>query len=192
MVFWRTSLASDTVTYVYVQPHEQTIDTLGESFTVNINVKYALDLCGYEFKLYYNSTILNGTEVAEGQFLKQRGQTFFWVVKFDDHYNLTHGILWVDSCLLGGTFGADGEGTLVTVTFKSLRLGRSLISLDSVELVDSRNKSIRCQVVNGVVEVVPEFTILQILISLVIVAIYLWLIKTRKLRIIINNEAERL
>jgi len=171
-----TLLANGNVTYVYIQPREQTINMLGENFAVNVNVKYALDLYGYEFKLYYNSTVLKGINVTEGPFLKQKGQTFFYIVSFNDNYNSTHGILWIDSCLVGNTFGADGEGTLTTIIFKSIKPGYTLISLDSVELVDSRKNPIQHQVIDGTVTIIPEFTTTFQILTLFITAVIICLI----------------
>jgi len=193
ITYEETLSANGSITCVYVQPHEQTINALGENFTVNINVKYALDLYGYEFKLYYNSTILKGINVTEGPFLKQKGQTFFYIVAFNDNYNSTHGILWIDSCLIGDTFGADGEGTLATITFKSLKQGYSLISLDSVELVDSRKNPIQNQVIDGTVTIIPEFTTTFQIITLLITAAILCIIHLfyRKQKKEIKSDTDR-
>ena len=160
--FLRSEQAGSYVTYVYVSPKEQVIDFLNESFIVNVNVSICnvLDLYGYEFKLFYNSSVLNGSQVIEGPFLNSAGNdAFFWVVAFDDHYNSTHGIVWVDSCLTGDVLGVNGNGTLVTIKFKSLAVGSSQLSLDDVKLVDSRKNSIPCQSIDGSVTIIPELTL---------------------------------
>jgi len=156
----KSEQAGSYITYVYVSPKEQVIDFLNESFIVNVSICNVLDLYGYEFKLFYNSSILNGSQVIEGPFLNSTGKSaFFWVVAFNDHYNSTHGIVWVDSCLTGDVLGVNGNGTLVTIKFKSLAVGSSQLSLDDVKLVDSRKNSIPCQNIDGSVTIIPELTL---------------------------------
>ena len=157
--FLKSEQANSYVTYVYVSPKEQVIDSLNESFIVNVSICNVLDLYGYEFKLFYNSSILNGSQVIEGPFLSSTGKDpFFWVVAFNDHYNSTHGIVWVDSCLTGDVLGVNGNGTLVTIKFKSLAVGSSQLSLDDVKLADSRENPIPCQSIDGSVTIIPELT----------------------------------
>ena len=158
--FLRSEQADSYITCVYVSPKEQVIDFLNESFIINVSICNVLDLYGYEFKLFYNSSTLNGSQVIEGPFLSSTGKdAFFWVVAFNDHYNSTHGIVWVDSCLTGDVLGVNGNGTLVTIKFKSLAVGFSQLSLDDVKLVDSRKNSIPCQSIDGSVTIIPELTL---------------------------------
>jgi len=158
--FLKSEQDGSYITYVYVSPKEQVIDSLNESFIVNVNICNVLDLYGYEFKLFYNSSVLNGSQVIEGPFLNSTGKdTFFWVVAFNDHYNSTHGIVWVDSCLTGDVLGVNGNGTLITIKFKSLAIGSSQLSLNDVKLVDSRKNSIPCQSLDGSVTIIPELTL---------------------------------
>jgi hypothetical protein len=86
-------------------------------FTVNINVSNVEDLYGWEFKLYYNRTILSNSSVTEGSFLSSAGSTYFSVVNNTDTYNATHGRYWVSCTLLTNTPGKTGSGTLATISF---------------------------------------------------------------------------
>ena len=85
-------------------------------FTVDINISSVDDLYAWEFKLYYNSTILGNSTVSEGTFLSSAGSTFFRVVNNTDTYNATHGRFWVTCTLLGDVSGVSGSGTLATIT----------------------------------------------------------------------------
>jgi len=155
------------ITYVYVSPKEQVIDSLNKSFIINVSICNVLDLYGYEFKLFYNSSVINGSRVVEGPFLKTTGyDTFFYTVTFTDHYNSTHGVLWIDSCLIGDVLGANGNGTLVTIEFRSLTTGVSELCLTDVKLVDSKNEPIPYQDVDGSVTVVPELSFLLMVLAL--------------------------
>jgi len=90
---------------VFVYPPSQTVNAIGNALTANVSINDVFNLYAYEFKLYYNSTVLNGTSVTEGPFLEGSGQTpFFYVEAFTDHYNSTYGIVWIDSTLVGNVW----------------------------------------------------------------------------------------
>lgn len=178
------------VAYVYVNPNEYVVDSPDNIFIVNVSIYNVLDLYGYEFKLFYNSSILNGSQVIEGQFLKTAGEdAFFWVVAFDDHYNSTHGIVWVDSCLIGDILGANGNGTLVTIEFKSLAVGSSQLCLSDVKLVDSKKNPIPCQSTDGSVTVIPEITLPFVILTFCLL-IYLSIFIKRKMHYKTNQIKE--
>jgi hypothetical protein len=122
---------------------------VGSTFNVNVTVSNVHDLVGWEFKLYYLSAKLNGTGVAEGPFLKQGGNTFFYVVNFTDNYNATHGIVWLTCTLLGAVPGVSGSGTLATITFRAREPGSSSLMLKDTLLSDSRANPIAHTVVHG-------------------------------------------
>jgi len=103
-----------TVGTMFVDPASLTDPS--SPFTVDINVSGVEDLYGWEFKLYYNTTILSNGSVTEGSFLSSGGSTFFSVVNNTDTYNATHGRFWVTCTLLGHTAGVTGSGTLATIT----------------------------------------------------------------------------
>jgi hypothetical protein len=144
---------------VFVYPPSQTVDTLGSVFTANVCISDVFNLYAYEFKLYYNSTVLNGTSVVEGPFLEESGQTtFFYKVAFTDHYNSTYGIVWIDSTLEGNVLGIDGNGILATIRFNATASGNSIaLSLRDVKLSDPNSNPIPYVSFDGTVTVLPEF-----------------------------------
>lgn len=102
------------------------------NFTINADVSNMTDLYTYNLYIYWNSSILDAVEVAEGDFLKgQPGGTEF-------HYTLnnTGGYLQVDSSALGAS-GVSGQGTLANVTFRVKGVGSSPIRLKNVLLRNS-------------------------------------------------------
>jgi hypothetical protein len=145
---------------VFVYPPSQTVDAIGNIFTANVCVSDVFNLYAYEFKLYYNSTVLNGTSVTEGSFLKQSGQNpFFYVEAFTDHYNSTYGIVWIDSTLTGNVLGIDGEGVLATIKFNAITSSNSTsLSLSDVKLSDPNSNQIPYASFNGTVTVLPKNT----------------------------------
>jgi hypothetical protein len=168
---------------VFVDPPHQTINAIGNVFTVNVSISGVVNLYAYEFKLYYNSTALNGTSVAEGPLLEKSGQTpFFYPVTFSDHYNSTYGVVWIDSTLQGNATGVDGDGVLTIIRFNATAIGNSIpLYLRDVKLSDPQANSIPYVSSDGTVTVIPEFTWITALLTLIIVSLPILFI-TRKMR----------
>ena len=169
-------------TCVFLDPPTQTVGAIGDFFTVNVSIADVFDLYGYEFKLYYNSTVINGTQVIEGSFLKSGGGTLFRIMNFTDHYNSTHGVLWIVCSLLGNVSGVSGSGVLATIKFKSVSLGDSVpLHLVDVEPFDSSGSPIPHEVLDGTVTVIPEFTSMFVFLTLIIASLFGILVGKRAL-----------
>lgn len=158
-------------------------------FTVNINIAGVDDLYAWEFKLYYNSTILSNSSVTEGTFLSSTGSTFFRVVNNTDTYNATHGRFWVTCTLLGDVSGVSGSGTLATITFTvDGPAGTTPLDLQDTKLVgyEFTRKQLLYMIhdtTDGSVTIsaVPEFPFGAALeIGLVGVIVYIWWRSKRK------------
>jgi hypothetical protein len=110
---------------------------LMQSFSINITVSNVTNLYAWSFHLYYKSTVLNGTSIAEGPFLAAKGSTIFSYPDFTDQYNATYGYMSVYDTLTGNITGPSGSGTLATVTFMAVGSGDSVLHLNYTELLDS-------------------------------------------------------
>jgi hypothetical protein len=162
-------------TRVFLDPTGQTVSAVGDSFAVNVSVAGVSNLYGYQFKLYYDSTILNGTgQPTEGSFLKSGGgQTFFYIASFTDHYNSTYGVVWITGTLTGSVPGVSGGGVLVTIEFKSLTVATlTPLHLEDVVLLDPNVSQISYQDYDGTVTVVPEFTSLFAVLTLILASLF--------------------
>jgi len=169
-------------TCVFLDPPTQTVGAIGDFFTVNVSIADVFDLYGYEFKLYYNSTVINGTQVIEGSFLKSGGGTLFRIMNFTDHYNSTHGVLWIVCSLLGNVSGVSGSGVLATIKFESVSVGDSVpLDLVDVELFDSGGSPIPHEVLDGTVTVILEFTSMFVFLTLIIASLFGILVGKRAL-----------
>lgn len=146
-------LGINTLTVLSVNP-STIIASVDDTFSVNITISDVNDLGGWEFKLYYLSSKLNGTNLIEGPFLKQGGLTYFAIINFTDNYNATHGIAWVTCVLLGTSLEVDGSGTLAIITFKAQQLGTSVLSFTDTLLSDSQ--PIPHVALNGTVQILPH------------------------------------
>lgn len=140
---------------VYVDPPKRKV-LVGENFMVNVTVENVTNLYGWEFKLYYNNTMLNGTSIGQGEFLEAHGNTYFDPINFTDTHNATHGIVWVTSSLLGNVTGVDGNGTLATIFFECKQSGNSTLSIGYSKLGDPEGVEIQHVTADGSVETWPR------------------------------------
>lgn len=147
---------------------------LGETFDVNVTiygVTEDMDLAGWDFKLWYNTTTLDVIDVTEGPFLEQfegSAGTFFKEKHGDDDYNSTSsceeaGLVSAGCIFMGGHTTPSGNGTLATITFNATQLDGSSLGLYNpdhpyrIKLSDIEANIIPCNAENGYVTVIPEF-----------------------------------
>jgi hypothetical protein len=151
-----------------------------DTFSTNVTVSNVTDLFGWQVSLYYNSSVLNGTHVDEGPFLKVDGTgTYFIVSNFTDNYNPTKGYILVSCARLGNVAGVNGSGTLATLTFKAVGTGSDVLQFDttgpfSTELDDSNGNPMHFTAVD-------EFPALAIL-PLFMIATLVSLVAFRRLK----------
>jgi len=176
-------IKADPTTSVYIGPPSKTA-AVGDSFTVNVTVENVENLFAWQIAMYYPSSVLNGTQVDEGPFLKAGGSTNFMIVNFTDTYNATYGYLLVGDVLLSA-LTVNGSGTLATVTFKAVATGPCALNIDTTDklfptqLLDFDLKNIPFTTVDGQVTIVPEFPSLAIL-PLFMIATIVSLVAFRK------------
>lgn len=148
--------AGQQATLLSVQPATSFGLNTGQTFSINVTVASVTDLVGWQFKLYFESAVLNyatdgsgNPNVTEGSFLQTPGTGFFAVVNFTQNYNATHGFLEIAD-LRFAEGGATGSGTLVTVWFNVVGSGSSVLHLGSgAKLIDSNNDLIPFTPVDG-------------------------------------------
>ena len=151
---------------IAVAPDSYVATHISEIFNVNIDIKN-LDpdwrLIGLEFKLHYNTTLLETKEdwIFEGPFLQQFAPYDTTFIKHvEDDYGVV-GIL----ILPNATGGWDppfpeGSGTLATITFNATYLPwepkpSCVLQLDDTDLIDVNGSSIPHTVSHGYYEVGP-------------------------------------
>lgn len=129
-------------TIVYISP-ENVEGTTGQGFAVNISISHVEDLYGWQVKLEWNAQILEFVNVTEGNFLKNRGPTFF-NRKFNDT-----GYLLLYCTLIGDLSGVNGSGVLTTIRFNVKENGNCSLQLSKTILVNSSEELISHVVKNG-------------------------------------------
>lgn len=138
--------ASVSVTKLYVDPPSIINTKLnpGKNFTINISVSDVVDLYGYEFRLNYNTKILNVTDIKASSFLSSSLYCAKRVI------NDPEGYIWI-ACMrpLGTEKGVDGSGTLETITFLVTGKGESNLDLYKTVLGDHTGKAISHETIDG-------------------------------------------
>jgi hypothetical protein len=146
------AVAVDTT--VNVNPSSVTVYR-ADVFTVNVTVSNASDLCGWEFKLWWNNTLLNCTQVEIRAPSIWINYTFDVGIGLQNAFNSTHGRFWKAQAALLPAPSFNGSMTLVTFTFKALATGTSALDIEDVKLSDSKAAPISHTVTDGTVTVLP-------------------------------------
>lgn len=100
-------------TYLSVVPPLYVAEGFGEIFTININISNVQNLQVFEFKLGYNTTLLDAVEAVQGPFFPPPPKTATERLEINE----TMGLVWVRISLLGSEPTVNGSGTLATITF---------------------------------------------------------------------------
>ena len=110
-----------------IKPLHHIATNLGQIFTVNITVSDVNELYGYEFKLYYNTSLLTAldVELPSDHFLKPVDPFKISITynQITDNFNATHGEVWFGVTLSAPEASKNGSGTLVKVRFNTTAFG---------------------------------------------------------------------
>jgi hypothetical protein len=118
--------------------------SISQNFGINVNISSVVDLYGWEFKLSWNTTLLDLVSFVEGSFLKAGGDTFFY-----QRVNVTTGYIVIGCTLLGLIPGVSGSGTLAKITFYVKNVGECSLDLYDVKLINSFEQTIPNQALDG-------------------------------------------
>lgn len=100
-------------TYLSIVPTVYAAHLLGETFETSINVSNVENLSAFEFKLGYNTTLLDAVQVVQGPFFPPPPKASIEKLEIDE----TAGFVWVSINLSGSELPRSGSGTLVTIIF---------------------------------------------------------------------------
>jgi hypothetical protein len=106
---------ADTVEgpYLSVTPPMYVAKALNESFVINVEISNVQNLRAFEFKLGYNTTILDVLKVLQGYFFPPSPRSF--VEKLE--INETVGFVWMRVSLSDSEPAISGSGTLARIAF---------------------------------------------------------------------------
>jgi hypothetical protein len=149
---------------VHVDPERITGLNVGDTFRIEIKVANVTDLQGWEIKIFYKSSVLNGSTMTPPgthacPFFNEEAPgayQLYGIYSFTDNFNATHGQI-IAYCALNNT-SASGSGTLIWIDFKAVGYGDSAIDVGPVWesgtiLRDSKGDDIPHLTIDGVVHV---------------------------------------
>jgi hypothetical protein len=148
----RGAIGNPVQTMICVNPPSN-YGAIGETFAINVSIFDVADLYGYEFKLFYDTSILDcaKVEAPPDHFLKPNDPANIYWVKQEatDAFNATHGRVFVAVVLLGQEVPKTGDGTLVTITFLVTETGECVLDLYDTKLLDFEAISIPHNAIDG-------------------------------------------
>jgi len=117
---------SATPTTISVSP-SMLYAELGEHFTINLTIAYAVDVYGWEVNLTFNPSVLQITNVTvpPDHFLEGRPQGCVGLQKF-----IYPSCIILGNCILGDYSGFHGSGVLATIEFEVVGSGECLLGID--------------------------------------------------------------
>jgi hypothetical protein len=137
---------------VVVDPSQTTVFK-GEAFTVNVDVTSVTDLQGWECQLYWNSAVLNCTNVAIQTPTEWQNNTLNFGAGLQANYNATCARYWQAQAATYQASSFNGSMTIVTLTFQALQPGTTALTLADVKLGNSTAQSIAYTASSGSVSV---------------------------------------
>ena len=121
----------------------------GETFTAALNIADAVDLAGVQLNIHFDPTVLEATDIQEGDFLSGEG-VFFQVAGFKTVSGEISGIR------IAHANGVTGGGTLLKVIFKAKAVGVSALEVRDLRLGNSVGGRLPSQAIAAQVEVRPK------------------------------------
>ena len=190
VLFIGAASVSAQETIVCIDPPSRLIQQVGETFSINISISDVTNLFGYDFILWYNTSLLDclSVEWPANHLLTPTLEptNIFKVKTIEDNFNETTGAVRVVTTLTDGEPPKNGSGVLVKITFNSTTPnGPSLLRLYwpgfvyPVKLSDPNGNPIPCSATDGEVTVIPEFPPLFTIFLLVITTLTIILSKKR-------------
>ena len=117
-----------------VEPAETTTQ-VGDTFSLEVIIAQVSNLGAFEFNLIYDPAIIQVTGVEIGDFL---GSTERNAVPLGPEIDNPAGVTSFAAFSFGPQSGAEGQGTLATVTFEAQAAGTTTVALGDVQVPDTQ------------------------------------------------------
>ena len=101
------------ITVLSVTPPIYVANVPGETFTVDVNVVDVANLYAFEFKLSYNTTLLDVVQVVQGPFFPPPPESSIEKLEIDE----TVGLVWIRISLSETETPKNGNATLASIMF---------------------------------------------------------------------------
>lgn len=161
------SFGAAPTTVVYVDPPKVESETLTAGSTFNVTVKVAnipIDpgIAGFQFKLSWNSSVLNGVSMQEVMFHNVTPEAELdnlWKLKhIVANDSVTYGYTYqdLDRAMAGGYMPISGNYTVAEIKLKVNGLGKTTLHLENVVLGDAGGNKLPCDPVDGYFSNLPR------------------------------------
>lgn len=163
MAFMAVS-ADPGLTKITLNPVEYEVQKPGDTFTIDVNITNSPILQSYEFKLWFNNTLLNATDVTPDPSANPTGTTYGPVQNISGVYtwtplqNVSQGFVWVNATFPSGSW-FNGNGTLMTVNFTAIEEGHCTLHLNDTKLINPIGNPIYHLTDDSSITVIPEFPV---------------------------------
>jgi hypothetical protein len=142
-------------TAVTVEPASQNV-SIGDAFTVDIDVAPDTDIAGAQFNLSFDASLLTANSVTEGDLLSQDGDlTFFMSGTIN---NVAGTITDVAGAITAAGQTVSSPGTFATISFTATAAGTSALDLSNV-IVGGPGGAVTITVTNGSVTVFADWDV---------------------------------
>lgn len=128
-------------TNILIDPGQVTVFT-NDVFHMNVNIINVTDLAGWEFKLYWNNTVLNCTNAAVQSPTQWQNNTQDYGTGVENSYNSTNGRFYKAETAAYPTPTFNGSMTIATLTFKAMQPGTTSLTLTETKLGNSTGQPI--------------------------------------------------
>ena len=143
--------APDSLASLSISPTSTILYSVEDkTFTVNVTITNVNDLYVWQVGINFNATLLEATGFEEGPFLKQLGTTLWINGTIDNTAGIIH---YHAAALAGDVTGANDNGTLGTITFKTKNYGATNLQLIDTILLNSSLAEVGKTTVHGTVEI---------------------------------------
>jgi len=110
--FQRATASTTPVVYVY--PDSYTASYIGENFKIQVKVYNVANLTAYQFKLSFDTMLLNCVSTSIGNLFPPPPKSNYFV-----NIDNVNGVIFANVSLQAGENPASGSGSLLTITFNA-------------------------------------------------------------------------
>jgi Cohesin domain len=126
----------------------------GSVFNIDVMIDDVLDLYAFQFDLSFDPSVLQALSVNEGGLLPSGGTTFFAVL--GDVDNTTGLISGIANTLVGPIAGVNGNGLLVSISFRGIAEGVSSVDVVAPLFLNSALEDIEVTSTSASVTITPR------------------------------------
>jgi hypothetical protein len=108
-----------------------------ETFNVNVKITGVIDLLGWEFKLFWNNTVLNCTSSVVQTPTEWQSNAQNYGSGLENGYNATNARFWAAQSVNYPASSFNGSMTIATLSFKAMQPGTTSLTLMETKLGNS-------------------------------------------------------